>query len=212
MIKGEIMKSFIQKNKNRIIYISICFFTLIIVFTVFAWLLKEDTINDAGISNFVTDGDVYFLDGQNRVEVTDFVIGGLIKVNLFNSSAQNFIGNLRFDVKHKGFSPCYLRVRVLEQWIDDKSQEIMQGDNIPYIVDNVWYDNRIKDLCFYYNGMFSSYDDNEQQQSTIHLIKGVNGYTGSDTGISMYLTFKVESVQPNRFKAFWGIETLPWEN
>jgi hypothetical protein len=211
-INGDDVKLFIINNKKKFIFLSVFAMVLIIVLTVFAWLLKEDTINDAGISNFVSDGDVYFIADENRVEVSDFVTGGLLKVNLYNTSAQNFIGNLRFDVKHKGFSPCYLRVRILEQWIDDKSQEIMQGDNIPYIVGNDWYDNRLKDLCFYYNQLLSSYEDNTQQEATIPLITGIDGYTGSDTGVSLFLTFKVETVQPNRFKTFWGIDQLPWQN
>lgn len=201
-----------NSNTKRIIITSIIIIVISLgLISVFAWFLKEDTIKNVGISNFQTTADVYFEVNNKRTEVNDYLVGGLVKVNLFDKDAKNFIGNLRLDVKQKGFSPCYLRVRILEQWIDDKTDDIMQGANIPYIWDNEWYDHRVADLCIYYKNMISTYDDATPMEKTIPVIKGVNNdYLGADTGVSMYLQFKVETVQPNRMKAFWGVDETIW--
>ncbi|MEG1719970.1 MAG: hypothetical protein RR306_06555 [Clostridia bacterium] len=215
----------LKNIKKKYIIATVLILILATLLFVFAWLLKDDTVKNVGVSNFITNGDVYFMQGTTRTEVTEYIKGGQIKVNTFDTTAPNFVGNLRFDVKQKGLSPCYLRVRLLEQWVDDKTEDIMPGDNIPYDYNTTtstekhkWYDNKRNDLCFYYygsgDGKLNTYDnktDSTKPQEVIPFLKGTGSYLGVDSGTSLYITFKVETVQPNRLAAFWYIEKLPWE-
>ena len=99
----------------------------------------------------------------------------------FRPGDSNYIGNMKYVVRYQGISPAYLRVRVLEQWTDTSTNEIMSASYLNYSLSDIvgavdpgtgaveypaagsgkegdplaemgqWIDNRSVDYCYYYS-------------------------------------------------------------
>lgn len=185
--------------------------------------------HDITVSNFFAEGEVGFFDGS-KIQAAQKNASGLIAVNLSNPDATNYLGKLRVNVKFRGRSPAYIRVRVFEQWMDTTTDVIQAGSsNTPYLHDpsapkyiltnnedaDAWYDNRAIDLYYYYAKAFTAATSTTSGDEfvVIPLIIGVDsnfldGQLRSPNSLSISVV--IEAVQPNRYKAFWNIGRLPW--
>lgn len=232
-------KKFKYSIKSPSFKLTIITLTLLLLSTVLlttAWLIIQNyhSAQNVGMSNFNAVGDVYFINNGSRVDVDTYrEASGLIRVNLSDSSAPNYFGKLHLDVTYTGVSPAYIRVRVLEQWLNASTDELeSMAIDTPYILgsaytlttgedDESWYDNRLSDLCFYYAKEYGSPENSDALNTnsalapeTLPIITGVNStfLNRSFAGINLYLSFTVEAVQPNRYKEFWKLDKLPWKN
>ncbi len=141
----------------------------------YAWLSKEQPADGiyTTLSDFEVEGVLTFSD--TAYEGTEV----LIPVS-FEPTAPNYIGGLKYVVRYTGASPAYIRVRMLEQWIDTSANEIMPVNYLPYAISQeavsivpstdstapsipaasgedgvlaqsgTWVDHRAKDYCYYY--------------------------------------------------------------
>lgn len=143
-----------------------------------AWLSKSQTADTAftSLSDFEVTGILSFQQDGTPHEGTSI----LVSVS-FSPTADNYIGNLKYKVRYTGSSPAYIRVRVLEQWTDSSSDDILPASFLTYQIapegspkalvlpgstatipaagpsaENMavigdWVDNRKVDYCYYYN-------------------------------------------------------------
>lgn len=138
-----------------------------------AWLSKEQAAEGifAGLSDFEVQGVLTFNGKEyagNRV---------LVPVSLTPDGAL-YIGDMRYSVHYTGLSPAYLRVRILEQWVDPLTNDIVSSGYLHYnstgtavnlldrtapsrkvigsgrdalAEEGTWIDNRKSDYCYYYS-------------------------------------------------------------
>lgn len=97
----------------------------------FAWLSKEQEANDAytALSDFELEGKLTFSD-KAPVYSGDSL---LIPVSLV-SGGTNDISTMKYVVRYSGVSPAYIRVRILEQWLDTSTNEIISSSFLKYAV------------------------------------------------------------------------------
>lgn len=142
-----------------------------------AWLSKSQRADTAftSLSDFEVTGILSFKEDGLPYEGTSV----LAPVS-FTPTADNYIGNLKYTVRYTGSSPAYIRVRVLEQWTDSSSDDILPASFLEYKIapggnphtpgfptgtptipaagpsaENLakmgeWVDNRKVDYCYYY--------------------------------------------------------------
>lgn len=137
-----------------------------------AWMQAKESIDAAyvAVSDFDVEGTLYFNDTlyQKGQDI-------LVEVGLTPGST-NYIGTMRFDVVYTGISPAYIRVRVLEQWEDIATGDLISSEYLPYYTTGaavnvktggtvvsaggagdilaepgVWIDERATDFCYYYS-------------------------------------------------------------
>ncbi len=77
-----------------------------------------------------------------------------------------------------------------------------------------WYDNRKKDFCFYYDAPVYPYEAG----GTVYMLllngmsdENVEALGNSREGVTMQMMLKLQAVQPNRYREFFGLDKLPWE-
>ena len=182
------------------------------------------------LSNFTAEGVVSF-DGVADMSLYTDSRGYLVDVK--NTNADNYIGNLRVDVKYAGYGVGLIRVRVVEEWSTEDTQTnvrtIMPFDiNMTYLIGannanlystgdsgnlKKWYDNRSNDYRFYYaTPVYCS------STNTVKTIPLITGFNDSDfdpeipSGTEVHLIVETEVVQVNRYPQYWGMTTLPWLN
>ena len=181
------------------------------------------------LANFTSDVEVSF--DNFSTTSTGSSLGGAkyFAVDLTNTSASNYIGNLRVRVKYNGNGVGLLRVRVTEEWFTTDSGTgittvMPHAIQMPYTIANPyvttgssadtgnhskWWDNRTKDYCFYYATPIS-----RASEQSINLITGVD-MTQIDTsalpdGTQMRVIIEADVVQVNRYPQYWGLNRLPW--
>lgn len=158
----------------------LCLLAALLVMTTatLAWMKTNETNNSlyVALSDFEVEGKLLFGD-----QVYDQGSSILVDVNLTDPSHDQYIGKLKFQVAYTGVSPAYVRVRVLEQWLDITNQEILSSNYLPYHVTGAafnvladggqtvlaggsgqgavspladpgeWIDERAQDFCYYYS-------------------------------------------------------------
>lgn len=211
-------------NRVRMSIVTIAVISLIAVLLFFAanqtraWLWPvEEAENSVGVSDFKVKGTAYF---GNR-EVTD-----LDNISISDTTSEKYLGDLKYVVTYEGISPAYVRVRILEQWVDKSSDTIRDAAFTDYKVSGsgIWYDNRKQDYCYYYqansgmlqadlNVLTGDIADITAGKKEIVVFDGVDmtDITASDVNTQLKLIIQVEAVQPNRFREFFEIQKLPWE-
>lgn len=217
-----------SKSKKLIIIIGV--FVLLAATTV-AWFVSTHTVasNSFELSNFQTQVDCYFMNGQSRVETTPSYIESGTNMILLSTDEndENYIGNFCVDVAYKGKGNGYLRVKVVTRAKDVDDYVTLTDSKIPYLLSAeysqtngnnqaAWFDNRNRDFCYYYATQLSGNDE----FTTIHLLNGA-AISDLDSGFDLdylhsqgyTLSVAVESdmVQINRYPQFWGISALPWK-
>ena len=145
----------------------------------YAWLSKtqapEEKIYTA-LSDFELVGTLSFVgkDGNPYTYVSSGEV--LVPIGLTEGST-NYIGSMKYDITYRGVSPAYIRVRVIEQWLDRSTGEIKSMPYMSYhitgavstdktsgstisvassssselAVQGVWVDNRSADFSYYYS-------------------------------------------------------------
>lgn len=77
-----------------------------------------------------------------------------------------------------------------------------------------WVDNRKNDYCFYYNAPL--YPLESGKEIKLLLLNGItpaafDTMMNTNDKTQLNLIIEAEAVQPNRYREFWGIDSLPWE-
>lgn len=176
----------------------------------------------AGVSNFDIEGYAYFekTDGGTTtvVNAKNYMQGGYIICNYVDETAVNYIANLRFDVLYRGYSPAFIRVRLIEQFTNTAG-EIEAVNRLKFALGENWADNRAQDLYFYSNKQYFSSDNamlttlGKAKMLTIPVITGLSSEYSQigdidplltkDKTMKLKMTFFAEAVQPNRTEEYW---------
>ena len=196
----------------------------------FAWFIwSNGGISESfRLSNFEVKSDMYFMKDSQRIECQPSE-NGTVQLSL-NESDDNYIGNFRADVKYKGKGYGYIRVKVVPEF-DINSSVVSAPTKIPFILSSeydetlsgnqsAWFDNRYKDLYYYYANEVSAQSNSEY--SIISLITGIKN-EDDDIGFdlntlkqggntSVYVAVECDMVQVNRYPQLWKIDSLPWQN
>ncbi len=174
------------------------------------------------VSNFDAEGYVYFVkttqDGTTAYNAKNYMEGGYIICNYVDPTAVNYIANLRFNVQFRGYSPAYVRVRLIEQFTNTMG-EIEAVNQLKFKLADPWADNRADDMYFYSPEQYYSADSNtltvagKAKLLSIPVIEGLDPSIASaedidpllkeNTTMTLRLSFYVEAVQPNRTEAYW---------
>ncbi len=180
-----------------------------------------------GVAFFSTETDETALAAElsGMTETSASTLNGLQNVNLTNEAADNYLGKLRFGVKYEGISPALIRVRVLEQWIDVETEEVLSAEFTPYLTASGWIDHRTEDYCYYSKGVLPSEttvtgssisESLTVRNENLLLIKGVDlpAMSGGIGGtlrddVRLKIVFEVQGAQPNRFRELFGLERYP---
>lgn len=95
-----------------------------------AWLLKQQTADTAytALSDFEVTGVLSF--GTSVYEGSSI----LVPINLIDESSPTYIGKMKYTVRYSGISPAYIRVRILEQWTDVSTNEVLPSGFLKYKV------------------------------------------------------------------------------
>lgn len=105
-----------------------------------------------------------------------------------------------------------------ENWLTSLFPSWQQENNLNITdtdyPDGAWFDNRKSDFCYYYRVPVYPF-----QQGTAVSMLLINGITDDNFSTMMNtnektqlkLILEAEAVQPNRYREFFNIEKLPWE-
>ncbi|MCR4614773.1 MAG: hypothetical protein K5756_01300 [Clostridiales bacterium] len=172
------------------------------------------------ISNFSASADVYFDYGGSRREVSSYTddVDGTIRLELADNTQVNYIGNLRFDVKYRGRGTALIRVKSVHQFMRD-GKVVPMNSQVPYTISSLytsqdsgnalkWQDNRANDYCLYLAAPV--YGARNDTIYTLNVITGIKSGFSVPSGTTLNAAFELQAVQVNRYKQFWGIDTLPW--
>ena len=93
-----------------------------------AWLLKSQKADTAytSLSDFEVSGTLSF---QKDIAYSGSTI--LVPIS-FQAGTDNYIGDMKYVITYTGSSPAYIRVRVLEQWTDSATNEILAAGFLKY--------------------------------------------------------------------------------
>lgn len=201
-----------------------------------SWLNeREEAKASLAISDFEITGVAFFSaetdEAALAAELADLTatssgtLNSLQDVNLTDEAADNYIGKLRFGVKYSGISPALIRVRILEQWIDVETEEVLSAEFTPYLTASGWIDHRTEDYCYYSKGTVpaaaavtggSISEALAVRKENLILIKGVDtaAMSGGIGGnlredVRLKLVFEVQGAQPNRFRELFELENYP---
>lgn len=219
----------------------------------YAWLNREQDVDE--VYTVLSDFDVQGILSFGGQVYEDNAV--MVPVS-FRPEDANYIGKMKYVIRYQGGSPAYLRVRVLEQWIDRSNDEIMSASYLNYALSDLvgvvkpetgaveypaagsgkegdalaemgqWVDNRSIDYCYYYSvpvqpkaiqvekpastltGIkdgtveLTLIDQTAEGANTSQMIEGID-----PEATQLMLLFEVEAVQPNRYREFFGIDTIP---
>lgn len=205
---------YITNKKVRLIVILSVIIALLVVPTL-AWFI-QDVIEEAKqkqdflASNFQASPDCYFMNGENKVSLSEIegATDGKLIVLSTNPEDDNYIGKFRVDVKYKGDGAGYLRVKMVHEYsINGNSTQ--HPANVPYTVSGDWYDNRGNDYCYYYKNELDAGGDAEQ---TLNFITANNDIDLGELadGIVIKVAVETDMVQINRYPQIWDMDKLPW--
>ena len=146
---------------------------------------------------------------------------GYIEVNISNSMAANYIGNLRIDVKYRGVSPLFTRVELDSFRVDWTTGQHIDGpwhedlrygpQYVPFSVRNqpAWFSNFATDQSFYYATALRPLS--ATVYSTLPFVRGVQpGFIPTSADYTMYIKIEVSGADPVGYGSLWDIDQLPW--
>ncbi|MBQ8784209.1 MAG: hypothetical protein IJZ57_10625 [Clostridia bacterium] len=199
-----------KNSRRKIAALIICLVAVIaIVSGSLAWYSSTNSVTQiASLAGFSTKADVYLADESGKESRIKQDENGLFILSA-NPEDDNFIGNLKIKVIHRGYANSYVRVKMSVQWTMPDGT-VTQNVLLPFEFADKWYDNRENDYCVYYTedtGLFESYDKS--------IITDFNSEMFAQKTMTKdavaKLAVTVESVQVNRYQQIWGIEALPWK-
>ncbi len=199
-----------KNSRRKIAALIICLVAVVaIVSGSLAWYTSTNSVTQyASLAGFTTKAKVYRVNDEGKEISLKADEKGLYTLSS-DPEADNFIGNLKIKVVHRGYANSYVRVKMSIQWTMPDGT-VTQNVVMPFEFAEKWYDNRENDYCVYYTeetGLFESHDKS--------IITGFDVEKFSETTMTKDAVAKVavivESVQANRYQQIWGIETLPWK-
>ncbi len=214
-------------NPFAVVALVVCALAVIYTATT-AWLTGEplNPIRFTTLQDFDYKMNVYFLqdDGTKTYVIQDSVdkgvyssSAGAIKLDYTDSSAPNYVGKLRAEIKQLGDGVAFSRVKVSHEWLYtplDGDETRLQGDvNLPYTINiDEFADNRMSDGYIYHKGII------EEGDGYIEVIQGFDGANFDASAISalsgtveLSVNITVDAVQFNRYQQFWGMTSRPWD-
>lgn len=200
-----------KNSKRRITVLIVSIAAIIAVVSgSLAWYTSSTSLSkQAVLFGFKTSAVVYFQNQSGKKFSPEADENGLYVMSL-DPQADNYVGNLKIRVIHRGYAKSYVRVKLNVQW---KAPDGSVTENIvlPYKFTEKWFDNRGEDYCVYYtkdSGLFDSYDKS--------IISGFDKEKFSTESIANSavpcISISAESVQINRYQQLWKLDSLPWEN
>lgn len=199
-----------KNSRRKIAALIICLVAVVaIVSGSMAWYTSTNSVTQyASLAGFTTKAQVYRVNDEGKEVSLKADEKGLYTLSS-DPEADNFIGNLKIKVVHRGYANSYVRVKMSIQWTMPDGT-VTQNVVMPFEFAEKWYDNRENDYCVYYTeetGLFESHDKS--------IITGFDVEKFSEKTMTKDAVAKVavivESVQANRYQQIWGIETLPWK-
>lgn len=168
----------IKRPRRRLLLAAAGLFAalLLTVTGTYAWLNREQEVDEVytALSDFEVEGILSFggevYTGNSVMVPVSFLAGN-----------DSYIGKLKYSVRYRGISPACLRVRVLEQWVDSGTNEVLSASYLNYALSDIvselkpdgtpvqypavgsggeieplakmgkWVDNRAADYCYYYS-------------------------------------------------------------
>lgn len=199
-----------KNSRRKIAALIICLVAVVaIVSGSLAWYSSTNAVTQyASLAGFTTKANVYLVDESGKESQISRDENGLFLLSA-NPEDDNFIGNLKINVVHRGRANSYVRVKMSVQWTMPDGT-VTQNVLLPFEFTEKWYDNRENDYCVYYTedtGLFDSYDKSIISGFDKELF---NEKTMTKEAVAK-LSVTVEAVQVNRYQQIWGIETLPWK-
>lgn len=214
-------------NPFAVVALVICAVAVIYTATT-AWLTGEplNPIRFTTLEDFDYKMNVYFLqDDGTKIFVIEesedkgfyTSSSGAIELDYTDSSALNYVGKLRAEIKQFGNGVAFSRVRVSHEWLYTPTggeETRLQGDvNLPYIINtDEFADSRMSDGYLYHKGILDEGD------GYIEVVQGFDGANFDASAISslsgtveLSLNITVDAVQFNRYQQFWGMTSRPWD-
>ncbi len=199
-----------KNSRRKIAVLIICVVAVIgIISGSLAWYSSTNSITQLGtLAGFKTKANVYLVDESGKQINLEKDKNGMLLLST-NPEDVNYVGNLRINVIHRGYSNSYVRVKMSVQWTMPDGT-VTQNVLLPYEFADKWYDNRENDYCIYYTedtGLFENYDKS--------IISDFDDEKFAETTMTKdavgHLSVSVEAIQINRYQQVWGIENLPWK-
>lgn len=199
-------------NKRAIVVIVAIIAAVAVVGGSLAWFVTQSSLSQKfGISGFTAGAQVYFLDGEKKVDAKAYVDGDGLYVLSLDKSAENYIGKLRADVTLSGARAC-VRVRMSHEWKNAEGKIAQYTAAIPYVFAENWFDNRSADYCVYYQAKdLSGKSDFEKTPFIVGFDDSSLDSFGLESGASVRVLIQVDAVQVNRYPQLWNIDALPWK-
>ena len=231
------------KKRRLAIFLALAFIAAVVLgcFAVaYGWFeVTEDKDGDIGFGSVKSVCDVYFMSGGSKHDASGFLTeGGIIEAELIDATAVNYYGNLRVDLIVRATASICARVRITEMWTNDRGEiarmpythytvdaanhsvDMSTGEprfviNDTVVKEGIWYDNRKKDLSFYYFNTSAADAEkwyinmqDEPSEKVIRLIEGVT-FTEPTEGSRLRIRFVAETVQFNRYRELWHLDSYP---
>lgn len=199
-----------KNSRRKIAALIICLVAVVaIVSGSLAWYSSTNSVTQyASLAGFTTKAYVYRINDEGKEVSLSGDEKGLYTMSS-NPEDDNFIGNLKIKVIHRGYANSYVRVKMSIQWTMPDGT-VTQNVVMPFEFAEKWYDNRENDYCVYYTedtGLFESYD---KSIITGFDVEEFNEKTMTRNAVAK-VAVVVEAVQVNRYQQIWGIEALPWK-
>ena len=168
----------------------------------------NDTIyENAYIDDFQYDFE-YSFDGNTWTKITGQVGEGGIPVDITNSSASNYIGNLQFQAKQTGSMKSTVRVKFAYQWYKtaNGNETVLQGPQLT-LTPNLGSGWSLVNSDGYYHYMDGS-SVVFRQGSYVPVCSGFSVGTVPAFNGQLKVVALLDGVQFNRYREVWGIDSL----
>lgn len=198
-------------NKRAILIFVAVIAAIALVGGSLAWFVTQSSlVQRFSISGIKAGAEVYFDNGSGKINAEKYLDkDGLYALSL-DSSADNYIGNLRANVTLSG--KAAVRTMINLEWTNADGSVSQYTSAVPFEFAEDWYDNRGTDYCIYYMGKDLS---GKADFGKTELITGFDSNKfdtfGFDEGTAVRASIRVEAVQVNRYIQIWDIEKLPWK-
>ena len=199
-----------KNSRRKIAALIICLVAVVaIVSGSLAWYSSTNSVTQyASLPGFTTKAQVYRVNDNGKEVSLKADEKGLYTLSS-DPEADNFIGNLKIKVVHRGYANSYVRVKMSIQWTMPDGT-ITQNVVMPFEFAEKWYDNRENDYCVYYTEETGLFESHDKSIITGFDVEAFNEKTMTKDAVAK-VAIIVEAVQANRYQQIWGIETLPWK-
>lgn len=208
-----------KRRLNPFVIVALVLCALVVIYSsTTAWLTNSipNPIRFTQLEDFNYQVKIYFEGGETVA--TDFDVDSAainpIEVNYTDSSAANYVGKLRVEIRQLGSGVAYSRVRVSHEWINSVSGRLQSDSYLPYTLNtDSFVDKRDSDGYAYFDGSMSESD------GYVAVISGFDSAKFDSSNVSalsgttqLLINVSVDAVQFNRYQQIWGMNTIPWRS